>query len=743
MTGSGGAGGGGNIAPSLKRGSLAMSLPSLLRPALLALLAAGACAAAQETAAPASGAASTPAPAASAADDPYVWLEKVDSPEAMAWVRAENKKTLDELEHDPRFEAYHREALAIAQTRDRIPLGSQVDGRVFNFWQDADHVRGIWRATSPADYDAGGTPGWKTVLDLDKLAADEHANWVWKGARCHARRENRCLVQLSDGGEDAITVREFDLRKPGFVRGGFALPKGKQDLTWESPDSLLVAREWRPGELTASGYAYVVKRVRRGEPLSAAREIFRGKPTDVEVQLFTLDDARGHEAVLINRGITFFESENWLVGPRGLQKLALPAHVDLLDLYDGQLVVKVKEDWTSGGVAVKEGSVVAIDLAQARRHPEALQPVVVFEPTPRQTVEAVASTRDALLVSYLDNVRGRAALLTRGRDGSWRRQALELPDNADVRVADTNLHTTTAYVSVAGYLQPSSLWRADTAHATVRQIRAVPPQFDASKDVVEQLEATSTDGTRIPYFIVHPKDMALDGSNPTILYAYGGFEISLSPSYSGIMGKLWLEHGGVFVVANIRGGGEFGPAWHDAGLKTRRQIVYDDFAAVGRDLVARGITSPRRLGIQGGSNGGLLMGVEMTEHPDMWNAVDIQVPLLDMLRFEQIAAGASWVGEYGSVSVPQERAFLARISPYANLQRGVKYPKALVWTTTKDDRVGPQHARKFAARLSEYGIPYDYYEVIEGGHGAGANLKERAHTSALEYVYFTRQLMDP
>ncbi|MGN6526621.1 MAG: prolyl oligopeptidase family serine peptidase [Burkholderiaceae bacterium] len=722
-----------------------MSLPTLLRPALLALLVAGACAAAaQDAAAPASAPTSASAPAASAssAEDPYLWLEKVDSPEAMAWVRAENRKTLDELERDPRFETYHQEALAIAQNRDRIPMASQVDGRIFNFWQDADHVRGIWRATSPTDYDAGGTPAWKTVLDLDKVSADEHANWVWKGARCEARRESRCLVQLSDGGEDAITVREFDLRKPGFVKGGFMLPKGKQDLTWETPDSLLVAREWHPGELTTSGYAYIVKRVRRGQPLSAAREIFRGKPSDVEVQLFTLDDARGHKAVLINRGITFFESENWLVGPKGLQKLALPAHVDLLDLYDGQLIVKVKEDWTSGGVAVKEGSIVGIDLAQVRRHPDALKPTVVFEPTPRQTVEAVASTRDALVVSYLDNVRGRTALVTRAPGGGWHQQALELPDNADVRVADTNLHTSTAYISVAGYLQPSSLWRADTAHAAVRQIRAVPPQFDASKDVVEQFEATSSDGTKIPYFIVHPKEMALDGSNPTILYAYGGFEISLSPSYSAVMGKLWLEHGGVFVVANIRGGGEFGPAWHDAGLKTKRQIVYDDFAAVGRDLVARGITSPRRLGIEGGSNGGLLMGVEMTEHPDMWNAVDIQVPLLDMLRFEQIAAGASWVGEYGSVSVPAQRDFLAKISPYANLHRDVKYPKALVWTTTKDDRVGPQHARKFAARLSEYGIPYYYYEVIEGGHGAGANLKERAHTSAIEYVYFARQLMD-
>jgi prolyl oligopeptidase len=716
-----------------------MSLPIALRAILPALLIAGACAAdAPDT--PASAASS--AASTASADDPYLWLEQLDSPEAMAWVRAENRKTLDALESDPRFAGFHEQALAIAQARDRIPMPSQLDGRVFNFWQDADHVRGIWRATTPADYDAHPAPAWKTVLDLDRLAAAEHANWVWEGARCDARRENRCLLLLSDGGEDAVTVREFDLRRSAFVPGGFALPKGKLAVTWESADSVLAAREWTPGELTASGYPFVVRRVRRGQPLAAAREIFRGQASDVAVELQTLTDAAGRQAVLVNRGVTFFESENWLVGPHGPSKLGLPPKCEVLDLFDGQLIVKVKQDWNAAGVPVPQGALVAIDLAQARREPQALRPAVVFAPTPRQTVESVASTRDALVVSYLDNVRGRTTLYARGRAGAWHAQALPLPDNADVHVVDADARESVAYLSVAGYLQPSSLWRADTARAGAARIRALPPQFDASRDVVEQHEATSADGARIPYFIVHPKDMAPDGDRPTLLYAYGGFEVSLSPAYSPVTGKLWLERGGVFVVANIRGGGEFGPAWHEAALKTRRQVAFDDFAAVARDLIARRITRPRRLGIEGGSNGGLLMGVEMTQHPELWNAVDIQVPLLDMLRFEQIAAGASWAGEYGSVSVPQERAFLAGISPYAQLRRGVAYPRALVWTTTKDDRVGPQHARKFAARLAEYGIPYYYYEVVEGGHGAGANLQERAHTSALEYVYFTRQLMD-
>ena len=711
-----------------------LSLP--IRVALAALFAAAGAAAAQT--APAS---SSPSSSADGAD-PYLWLEKVDSPEAMAWVRAENQKSLSVLEADPRFAAFNDQALAIAQSNDRIPFAHQIDGNLWNFWQDAGHVRGIWRTTSAKDYDAGGAPAWKTVLDLDKVSADEHANWVWEGAQCESRHENMCLLSLSDGGEDASTVREFDLRKGRFVGNGFVLPRSKQSAAWENPNMLVVAREWKPGELTASGYAYIVKRVRRGQPLSAATEVFRGQVSDVSVNVATLDDAKGHRALLIQRGVSFFESETRLLTPGGLKKLNLPKKASVVELFDGQLIIKLDEDWSANGAQFAQGALVSVDLAQAVAKPDALRPTIVFEPNARQAVEEVSGTRSGLVVTTLDNVRGRATVFTRAHDGAWTAKPISLPDNTAVSVSDSSAHTGTAYLTLAGFLQPQSQWRVEGTQGQAALLRSLPAQFDASREEVEQFEATSTDGTKIPYFIVHPKGMALDGTHPTILYAYGGFAVSRTPSYLGTMGKLWLEHGGVYVLANIRGGGEFGPAWHDAGLKTKRQIIYDDFAAVAHDLVDRKVTSARHLGIMGGSNGGLLMGVEMTEHPDLWNAVDIQVPLLDMLRFEQIAAGASWVGEYGSVSNPDERAFLAKISPYANLHRDVKYPKALVWTTTKDDRVGPQHARKFAARLSEYGIPYYYYEVIEGGHGSGANQKERAHTSALEYVYFSRQLMD-
>jgi prolyl oligopeptidase len=675
------------------------------------------------------------------AADPYLWLEDVSSARATAWVKAENAKTLGLLEHDPHYPELYENALRISEAKDRLAIPSFLAGNVYNFWQDADHVRGIWRETSQVDY-ASATPTWKTVLDLDSLAASEHANWVWEGATCLRPAETRCLVSLSDGGEDATTVREFDLETSAFVNGGFVLPHGKQDVAWESTDTLLVSRAWKPGELTASGYPYVVKRIKRGEPLDAGVEIFRGSPSDVSDGPEALDDGQGHHVLLIRRGISFFESEYAIVGATGLQKLALPRKVELQALLDDRLIVKLNESWTVASTTYPQGALVSVDLGARGADPGHPLPVLVYAPGERESIEGVAATKGSLVVTAFKNVRGRAFVFAPRTDGGWEKRDLTEPDDSSISIVDASLDTDRAFLSVTGYLTPTTIQLADTAAETQTTVKTAPPRFDASNDVVEQFEATSKDGTRIPYFIVHPKNMALDGANPTILYGYGGFDVSLTPAYSALVGKLWLERGGVYVVANIRGGGEFGPAWHDAALTTHRQRAYDDFAAVGRDLIARKITTSQHLGIEGGSNGGLLMGVEFTQHPDLWHAVDIQVPLLDMLRFEKIAAGASWVGEYGSVSVPTQRAFLASISPYANLKAGVAYPEPLIWTTTKDDRVGPQHARKFAAKLGALHDPYLFYEVTEGGHGSGANLRERAHTTALEITYFIRKLMN-
>jgi prolyl oligopeptidase len=689
--------------------------------------------------------AATAVDAPTVAPDPYLWLEDVHGARAVDWVKAENTKTVGVLEGDARFAGLQADALKIAQAADRIPAPQFLGGQVYNFWQDGEHVRGLWRRTTVSDY-AATNPAWAPVLDLDALAKAEGANWVFKGADCEWRGERRCLLSLSDGGEDAVTVREFDVTDGAFVKDGLMLPKGKQRSAWADRDTLLVAREWSPGELTASGYPFIVKAVKRGQPLADAQEIFRGAASDggYGVTPVTLHDGDGHQALLILRPLTTFEAETWLVTPTGPKRLALPLKSQLQDMVAGRLLITLAEDWTVDGKTLRQGSLISLDLDAALADPEHLKPTLVLAPGPRESIESVAATKSAVFVVTNQNVKGRAFVYRPLASGGWRGEKLDLPDNSAIDVATTDAHSDRAYLGVTGFLTPSTLWFADGAASDggLKQVKALSPKFDASKDIVEQFEAVSSDGTRIPYFVVRPKAMALNGANPTLLTAYGGFQVSRTPFYSGDLGKLWLERGGVFVLANIRGGGEFGPAWHEAGLKTHRQLIYDDFTAVAKDLIARKITSPRRLGIQGGSNGGLLMGVEFTQHPELWRAVDIQVPLLDMLRYEQIAAGSSWVGEYGSVSNPDERAFLAHISPYNNLKAGAAYPEPLIWTTTKDDRVGPQHARKFAARLAEMGKPYLFYEVIEGGHGAGANLKQTAHTNALEFTYFIRKLMD-
>jgi prolyl oligopeptidase len=677
-------------------------------------------------------------------DDPYLWLEEVSSPRAMDWVNAHNAKTQAVLEADPRYRAYYDEALAIAQAKDRIPYGRFLNGQIYNFWQDADHVRGILRRTSLADYQAA-EPQWETVLDLDALATAEGANWVYKSLTCARPAERRCLISLSDGGEDAVTVRELDLPSGKFVDGGFVLPKGKQRVAWEDENSLLVAREWQPGELGRTGYPYIVKRVKRGQPLSAAAEVYRADPSDggYGVTPYVLRDGENRTLAVLDRPLDTFRSETYILGPKGPQRVDIPAKASFSDMVAGRVVIQTREDWTPAGsrTAFPAGALLSVDLARLKADPAHLEPTLIYSAGPREALEGASASKGMLLVSTLDNVRGRTLLFTPGPKGSWKRSSIELPDNSTVSVTDVSQTDDKALIAVTNFLTPPSLWLADAATGQARQIRAQPAKFDASNLVAEQYEAISSDGTKIPYFLVHRKDIRLDGSNPTLLYAYGGFESSETPTYSATNGKLWLEQGGVYALANIRGGGEFGPRWHEAGLGTNRQLVFDDFTAVARDLIARKVTSPRKLGMRGGSNGGLLTGVAFTQHPELWTAALIEVPLLDMIRISKIAAGASWEGEYGSIEDPAIRAFWDKTSPYQNLRKGAAYPEPFIFTTTKDDRVGPQHARKFAARMEEMGLPFLYYENTEGGHGSGANLRQQAHVAALEMIYLARKLM--
>ena len=683
-------------------------------------------------------------PAVAAPADPYIWLEEASSPKAMAWVEAHNARTTKVLQADPRYATLYQEALTITGAKERIPAPEFLNGEIYNFWQDPDHLRGLWRKTSLADY-RSAEPHWTTVLDIDALGKAEGKSWVFKGADCLRPAERLCLISLSDGGEDAVEIREFDLATGAFVSGGFHLPRGKHRVAWEDRDHLLVASEWAPGELTPSGYPYIVKRLTRGQPLSAAVEVYRGEKTDggYGVSPAVLIDGHGRQLAAVERPLDTFHHQTFVIGRSGAARLAIPEKADLAELVDGRVIVKLEETWQVAGQTFPAGAVVWMDLDAVKADPAHLRPSLVWAPGPREAGEQIASTRDRLLITTLDNVRGRVLVFTPQAGGGWARHAIALPDNLTLGVTAADARSNLTFISGSGFLNPSTLWLADAAGGEAAAVKTLPAQFDASRDVVEQLEATSTDGTKVPYFVVHRRDLPLDGSTPTLMTAYGGFQVSNTPRYSGVTGKQWLERGGAYVLANIRGGGEFGPAWHEAGLGVKRQIIYDDFAAVAKDLFARRITSPRRLGIEGGSNGGLLMGVEFTQHPDLWRAVVIQVPLLDMIRIGKIAAGASWQGEYGDVNAdPAVMAFWLKTSPYHNLKTGVAYPEPFIFTTTKDDRVGPQHARKFAARMEEMGLPYYFYENTEGGHGAGADLKQAAHTEALTMTYLQQKLMD-
>jgi prolyl oligopeptidase len=646
-------------------------------------------------------------------------------------VREQNERSLGVLEGDERFAQLHADALAIANSSDRLPLGSIREGYLYNFWQDETHVRGIWRRSPLADY-ARGQPRWETLLDIDALATAENANWVFKGADC-LEGSTRCLISLSDGGRDASTWREYDIEARAFVDGGFVIPAAKSSVAWIDENTLLVGTDWGEGTMTESGYAFVIKRWSRNTALASAVEVLRGQASDVGVFAAALEDIDGSRVPIAVEADTFFETANWRLDGDPPSRINLPAKATIQGLFNGQLVFTLEEAWRG----LPQGALVAYPLEDTNA--DAPRATVLFAPNERQSVEEVVITRDAVLIAGYENVRGRIVRFSLD-NGAWSSTQLDLPQTGSISFAGASPTEQLAFAVYEDYTTPDTLYALEN-HAT-RAVRSLPAQFDASRFVAEQFEATSRDGTRVPYYVVHPRDIELNGENPTLLYAYGGFQVSYPPSYNPYVGKMWLERGGVYVLANIRGGGEFGPAWHQAGLRTNRQVIYDDFYAVEQDLVSRGITSPRRLAIMGGSNGGLLMGVMLNQHPEMINAAVVQVPLLDMLRYDQLLAGASWVDEYGSPNDPEERAFLEQITPYQNLRARDDFPAPFVLTSTKDDRVHPGHARKYVARMIELGMPVLYYENIDGGHSAAANLNEAARRRALEYTYLMQRLVD-
>ncbi|MGD1980053.1 MAG: prolyl oligopeptidase family serine peptidase [Akkermansiaceae bacterium] len=683
----------------------------------------------------------------SPADEPHLWLEEVEGEAALEWVTTQNEQTLTELQSDPRYSKYEEEALEILTSKERIPYGRIRGEYVYNFWQDEENVRGLWRRTSRESY-ATEDPEWETVLDFDQLAEEEDKNWVFKGARTfHDKKEDRyyTLVALSDGGKDAVIRREFDLEKKEFVEDGFVTPEAKQSSAWVDSDTILIGTDWGEGSLTESGYARILKRWKRGTPLEEAKTVIEVDPEDVSVWPFTLEMEDGRIIEHAEEADTFFTSTYWLLKNDGSDPVAypLPPKASLNGLYEDQLLISLKQDWKpeGQGVEFQNGDLVAFDFEAFLDSGELPEIQLVFRPDETQAVNYVTVAKGTALLSINENVVGKILRLEREK-GKWTTEAIELPGAGQTGIAFADEEETIVFLNYEDFLTPDSLLEYDTVSGEIKTLKSLPPKFDAEGLVVQQQFATSQDGTRVPYFVVHREDVVLNGKTPTLLYSYGGFQVSMRPGYRGTTGKLWLEEGGAYILANIRGGGEFGPAWHQAGLKTNRQRIYDDFIAVAEDVIDSGLTSPKHLGIMGGSNGGLLMGVMLNQRPDLWNAVVVQVPLLDMLRYHLLLAGASWVDEYGSPEVPEERAFLEKISPYHNFDPEKKYPVPFFVTSTKDDRVHPGHARKMAILFEEADLPFYYYENIDGGHSAAANQNERAKRTALEFVYLARQLMD-
>ena len=674
--------------------------------------------------------------ARAAEEDPYLWLEEVEGEKALAWVRARNERSLGRLEKDERYAATEKAIREIVLAKDRLPMPALYGGWIYNFWQDEKNVRGVWRRTTMEEY-VEPEPAWQVLVDLDELAEKEKENWVWKGATCLPPAHDPCLLQLSRGGKDAVVVREFDLRGREFVRDGFTLPEAKSDVAWIDRDTIFVGTDFGPGSLTESGYPRIVKVWKRGSPLAKAVTVFAGETSDVAVWGATYFRPEGSVSI-VTRGREFFRSEAHLYSPlRPLRRVPFPDDAQIQQLFKGRLLAILRSDWKPGATTFRAGSAVALPL-DGKLDPARAE--LVLEATDHTSIQGLATTRGSVYASTVEDVKGRVVELTRGGNGSWQAAAQPYPDHGVVGFLSADDFSDDAILYYSSFLVPTSVYLSRPGQ-TPAVIKRAKERFDAKGIEVEQHFAASRDGTRIPYFVVRPATLPAEGA-PTLLDGYGGFEVPMVPYYLSANGKVWLEKGGVYVQANLRGGGEYGPRWHQAALKENRVRVFEDMAAVAEDLIARKITTPRRLAITGGSNGGLTVGATFTRRPDLFAAVLCEVPLLDMLRYDKLLAGASWAAEYGDPEDPKMREVLRSYSPYQNLSPDKKYPEVFFLTSTKDDRVHPGHARKMAARMEEMGHPFLYFENIEGGHGAAANLEQYIRRRALLTVFLYQKLLD-
>ncbi|WP_194832091.1 prolyl oligopeptidase family protein [Nocardia sp. XZ_19_369] len=673
--------------------------------------------------------------------DPYLWLEEVTDERALDWARAHNSVVVERFASSDRFSELEHRILDMLDTDTKIAYPGRRGSWLYNFWRDAEHPRGLWRRTTFAEY-AKESPDWDVLIDLDALAAAEDENWVWGGAAVLRPEQSRTLISLSRGGADAKVVREFDMATRTFIDpadGGFFLPEAKSEMRWIDIDSVYVGTDFGPGSLTESGYPRIAKRWQRGTELADAVTVFAGEPGDVAVSA-GYDRTPGYERHFIGRATDFFNEEVYLLENDGtLRHLEIPSDASE-SWYKDWLLVRLKSPWEVGGTAYPAGALLAMDFEKFLAGGREFE--VIFTPDPHTSLHGYGWTENHLLLITLEDVQTKLYVLTPGT-GGWRKESLaDTPPMATTSVLNLDpLEGGDEFMlTTSGFTTPATLLTSSVGGAT-EQLRQEPGFFDADGIETEQFFATSDDGTQVPYFVIRHRDRR-GTPGPTVMSGYGGFEVSRTPAYSGASGMGWLERGGTWVMANIRGGGEYGPQWHTSVQKANRHKVYEDFSAIAKDLVARGITTADQLGAVGGSNGGLLMGVMLTRYPELFGAIVCQVPLLDMKRYHLLLAGASWIAEYGDPDKPEEWEYISKYSPYQNARADVAYPPILLTTSTRDDRVHPGHARKMAALLEEQGHEFWYHENIEGGHGGAADNKQSAFQAGLIYEFFTQMLIE-
>lgn len=669
-----------------------------------------------------------------AQEDPYIWLEDVDAEKSLKWVENWNKKSLNVLTNQDGYNTIYEKNLEIYNSTDRIPAPSIYGDLIYNFWQDKDNPRGIWRRTPVKSY-LSENPVWETVLDIDALSEKDGEKYVFKGATGLYPDYNRFLVNLSKGGGDAVEIREFDVKNKHFIQGGFFLPEAKGSASWIDKNTLMVATDFGAG-MTTSGYPKQVKIWKRGTNLKDAKLVFEGATEDMGTWGYSVQ-TREKTYQIISQKTSFYTGKNYIIENGKLIKLNLPEDISLSGIFKKQVIFELKSDWDVGGKSFKQGDMISIAYNDLLKDGTDYQ--LIVSPDERSSITSANSTEDVFLVNMLNNVKSELYKYT--FDGSWKKEKIDVPELGNITLGAASDEGNMFFFYFTNFLEPSTLYKANAETGEYQKVKSLPVFFPTDNYKVQQFEASSKDGTKIPYFVVSAKDIKLNGKNPTLLYAYGGFEIPMLPSYNATTGTAWLENGGVYVLANIRGGGEFGPKWHQAGLKANRQLVYDDFHSVAESLIRKKITSQKKLGIFGGSNGGLLVGVAYTQRPDLYNAVVCAVPLLDMKRYNKLLAGASWMAEYGNPDIPEEWEYIKTYSPYQNVKKNMDYPEVFFTTSTRDDRVHPGHARKMVARMNEYGYKVYYFENMEGGHAGASTNEQRAQMYALIYAYLQMKLM--